>query len=252
MKKNNGATLVTVLIILVLVTLLGTWAVKSSILGLKISTNSQVRSLLLENSNSALFNVEDPNQIARQLAMDGMFSYFNSADNSNDELVFCYRPSSMNTFYSMDKMSVIAKDGTTTKMGVPGFCKAGEFSSGRSAIQAQIYLQKNAEPDAAPFSTAPKGTSLGQSDVPLVALNIGVTVISILPSYANATNAQIEACFKKTAILENAKEENCPTSINSDVNKKKCTVEQCFDNLSIPYNLQHADYIVGGSPKLKS
>lgn len=237
MKRQNGATLIIVLIVVVLVALIGTWAVKSSILGLKISTNSQVRSLLLENSNSALFNVEDPNQIARQLAMDGMFSYFNSVGNSDDELVFCYRLSSMNTFYSMDKVSVIQKNGAMTKMGVTGFCKAGEFASGRSAIQAQVYLQKNAEPSATPFSTAPTGTSLGQSEVPLVALNIGVTVISILPSYASATDAQIEACFKKTAIKKD------------DTTQ---TVEECFDGLGIPYNLQHADYIVGGSPKLKS
>ena len=140
MKKQHGATLIVVLIILVMVALLGTWAVKSSILGLKISTNSQVRSLLLENSDSALFNIEDPNQIARQLALDGMFSYFNSIDNANDELVFCYRSSSMATFYSPDKVSVIDQDGNTTKMGITGFCKAGEFASGRSAIQAQIYL----------------------------------------------------------------------------------------------------------------
>lgn len=251
MKQQKGATLITVLVILVIVTLLGTIAVKMGIVGLKIATNSQVNALLLENSDSALFNIENPAEIQRQLALDGMFSYFNSADNIDDELVFCYR-SSMNTFYSMDKASVIEKDGKTTKMGITGFCEAGEFSSGRSAVQAQIYLKKNIEENPTPFSTVPKGTSLGQSEVPLVAQNIGVTVISILPSYANATNEQIEACFKKTAILEKAKEENCPTSINSDVNKKKCTVGQCFDNLSIPYNLQHADYIVGGSPKLKS
>ncbi len=181
-----------------------------------------------------------------------MFSYFNDVGNTDDELVFCYRPSSMTTFYSMDEASVIEKDGKTTKMGVTGFCQAGEFSSGRSAVQAQIYLRKNVEENPTPFSTAPTGTSLGQSEVPLVSNNIGVTVVSILPSYASASNANIEKCFKKTAILENAKEENCPTSISSDPDKKKCTIEQCFDNLEIPYNLQHADYIVGGSPKLKS
>lgn len=237
MKKQNGATLMVVLIILVMVMVLGTLAVKSGILGLRISTNSQIRSLLLENSNSALFNIEDPKQIARQLAMDGMFSYFNSADNIDDELVFCYRSSSMNTFYSMDKASVIKKDGNTAKMGITGFCKAGEFSSGRSAVQAQIYLKKNVEENPTPFSTVPTGTSQGQSEVPVVAHNIGVTVISILPSYAGATDAQIENCFKQTAIKKNDTTE---------------TVEECFDALNIPYNLQHADYVVGGSPKLKS
>ena len=237
MRKQQGATLIVVLVILTLVTLVGTLAVKSGILDLKISTNSQVRSLLLENSNSALFNVEDPNQIARQLAMDGMFSYFNSAGNADDELVFCYRPSAMATFYSTSKTSVIDKDGKTLKMGITGFCKADEFSSGRSAVQAQIYLKKNEEPDALPFSTVPPGTSLGQSEVPLVANNIGVTVISILPGYVGATDSQIEACFKKTAIKKTETTE---------------TVEECFEGLGIPYNLQHADYVVGSSPKLKT
>lgn len=237
MNKERGATLIVILIILVLVAIIGTWAVKSSILGLKISTNSQIRSLLLENNNSALFNVEDPNQIARQLALDGMFSYFSSIANQNDELVFCYRPSSMLTFYSEDKASVIEQNGSIEKKGVTGFCKAGEYSSGRSAIQAQIYLRKNKEKNASPFSTVSTGTSLGQSEVPVVSLNIGVTVISILPSFSNATNNQIETCFKKTAIKKD---------------KDTQTVDECFEELGIPYNVQYADYIVGSSPKLKS
>ena len=76
MKKQLGSALIIVLVILVLVTLIGTLAVRSGILGLKLATNSQIQSLLLENSNSALFNLEDPSQVARQLAGDGMYSYF--------------------------------------------------------------------------------------------------------------------------------------------------------------------------------
>lgn len=236
MKKQIGATLIIVLVMLILITLIGALAIKSGILGLKVATNSQVRSLLLENSNSALFNIESPSQLNRQLALDGMFSYFNSAENIDDELVFCYRSSSLSTFYTPVKMSVITKDGDISKEGVTGFCKAGEFSSGRSAIQAQVYLRKNIEAQA-PFSAAPKNTSLGQTNLPTVSNNIGVTVISILPSFADATNAEIEACFKKTAIKKT------PTTE---------TVAECFAGLDIPYNLQHADYIVGGMPKLKA
>lgn len=236
MRKYRGATLIVVLVMLLLITIVGTWALRSSIVNLKIATNSQVRSLLLENSNSALFNIEDPQQVARHLALDGMFSYFNAVENADDELVFCYRPSSMFTFYSMDKASVITKDGSTTKMGITGFCKKGEFSSGRSAVQAQIYLQKNVE-TGLPFSNAPLGTSLGGSQLPVVSNNIGATVISVLPSFSDASNSNIEACFKKTAIKKTKDTE---------------TVEECFQKLNIPYNLQHADYIVGGSPKLKT
>ena len=228
MKQQKGATLITVLVILVIVTLLGTIAVKMGIVGLKIATNSQVNALLLENSDSALFNIENPAEVERQLALDGMFAYFNSAANADDELVFCYR-AAQNAFYDFSKASAIAADGTTTKIGVDGFCKANQFAMGRSAVLSQVYLTKSSTASA-PFSSVPKGTSLGQSNVPATTNNIGATVISVLPSFAGATTTQIENCFKQRA----------------------SAVGACFDGLGIPYNMQHSDYTVGGQPKLVS
>lgn len=228
MKQQQGATLITVLIILVIITVIGTIAVKSGILGLKIATNSQVNSLLMGNSDSALFNIENPDQIARQLALDGMFAYFNSSANANDELVFCYRAAS-DSFFKLSKASVISPDGNTTKLGVDGFCKANQFSTGRSAVISQVYLTKNSTPEA-PFSSVPKGTSVGQSSVPSTTNNIGATVISVLPSFSAASKSDIETCFKKSS----------------------SAVAECFEDLNIPYNMQHSDYIVGGQPKLVS
>lgn len=228
MKQQQGSTLIIVLIVLVIVTLLGTIAVKTGILGLKIATNSQVNALLLENSDSALFNIENPDQVERQLALDGMFAYFNSSANVDDELVFCYRAAQA-SFYSFSKASAITADGTTTKIGVDGFCKANQFAMGRSAVLSQVYLTKNAT-TSTPFGGAPKGTSLGQSNVPITTNNIGATVISVLPSFAGATTAQIENCFKQRA----------------------SAVGACFEGLNIPYNMQHSDYTVGGQPKLVS
>ena len=228
MKQQKGATLITVLVILIVITLLGTIAVKMGIVGLKIATNSQVNALLLENSDSALFNIENPDEVERQLALDGMFAYFNSAANADDELVFCYR-AAQNAFYDFSKASAIAADGTTTKIGVDGFCKANQFAMGRSAVLSQVYLTKNAT-TSTPFAGVPKGTSLGQSNVPVTMHNIGATVISVLPSFAGATTTQIENCFKQRA----------------------SAVGACFDGLGIPYNMQHSDYVVGGQPKLVS
>ena len=228
MKQQKGATLITVLVILIVITLLGTIAVKMGIVGLKIATNSQVNALLLENSDSALFNIENPAEVERQLALDGMFAYFNSAANADDELVFCYR-AAQNAFYDFSKASAIAADGTTTKIGVDGFCKANQFAMGRSAVLSQVYLTKNAT-TSTPFAGVPKGTSLGQSNVPATSNNIGATVISVLPSFAGATTTQIENCFKQRA----------------------SAVGACFDGLGIPYNIQHSDYTVGGQPKLVS
>ena len=235
MRQQQGATLITVLIILVLVTLLGTIAIKSSILGLKIATNSQVNALLLENSDAALFNVENPDQVARQMALDGMFAYFNSADNANDELVFCYRAAS-NSFFSLTNASAISDGGTkTTKIGITGFCKADQFATGRSAVLSQVYLSK-ASTASTPFGSVPSGTSLGQSNVPAISNNIGATVISILPSFAGKSAKEIEDCFKKPSIKTGSVQ----------------TVSECFEGLGIPYNMQHSDYIVGGQPKLVS
>ena len=228
MKQQKGATLITVLVILIVITLLGTIAVKMGIVGLKIATNSQVNALLLENSDSALFNIENPAEVERQLALDGMFAYFNSAANADDELVFCYRASE-NSFFKLSKASAITEDGSTTKIGVDGFCKANQFAMGRSAVLSQVYLTKNAT-TSTPFAGVPKGTSLGQSNVPVTMHNIGATVISVLPSFAGATTTQIENCFKQRA----------------------SAVGACFDGLGIPYNMQHSDYTVGGQPKLVS
>ena len=228
MKQQKGATLITVLVILIVITLLGTIAVKMGIVGLKIATNSQVNALLLENSDSALFNIENPAEVERQLALDGMFAYFNSSANANDELVFCYRASE-NSFFKLSKASAITEDGSTTKIGVDGFCKANQFAMGRSAVLSQVYLTKSSTASA-PFSSVPKGTRLGQSNVPATTNNIGATVISVLPSFAGATTTQIENCFKQRA----------------------SAVGACFDGLGIPYNMQHSDYVVGGQPKLVS
>lgn len=228
MKKQLGSALIIVLVILVLVTLIGTLAVRSGILGLKLATNSQVSALLLENSDSALFNIENPDQVARQLALDGMFAYFNSSANADDELVFCYRAAQA-SFYSFSKASAITEDGSTTKIGVDGFCKANQFAMGRSAVLSQVYLTKSSTVSA-PFGSVPKGTSIGQSNVPATSNNIGATVISVLPSFAGATTAQIENCFKQRA----------------------SAVGACFADLNIPYNIQHSDFTVGGQPKLVS
>ena len=137
MFKQRGSTLIMTLVILVLITLVGTMAIKSGILGLRLATNSQVQALLMENSNAALFNIEDPAQIARQLAGDGMFSYFNSAANAEDELIFCYRATEQ-SFFSMSKASAISRSGSVSKIGSAGFCKSNQFASFRTLCQQAI------------------------------------------------------------------------------------------------------------------
>ena len=91
----------------------------------------------------------------------------------------------------------------------------------------------------------PPGTSLGQSEVPLVANNIGVTVISILPGYVGATDSQIEACFKKTAIKKVVKKVGNTKVGKKDVEKLNRTsfyaekiINKITDALGVSFGLE--------------
>ena len=53
--KQEGATLIVVLILLVIITMIGTLAIRSSLTTLNIATNSQAQQLLVQNSDSAIF-----------------------------------------------------------------------------------------------------------------------------------------------------------------------------------------------------
>ena len=233
MKTQRGATMVVILVVLLLVTTLGAIAVKSSIFGLGVATNSQIQALLLANTDAALFNVENQSKVTEQLTQDGMFGYFNGAAD-NDELVFCYRADETE-FFSMDYASVIEEDGTYSKNGVDGFCTRKTFATGRSAVLSQVYLYENTEASTA-LSGLAIGTSAGSSSsVATVSYNIRAMVISVLPSFSDVSATEVRDCFRKTSIKKTTDTE---------------TVEECFAELNVPYSIQYSDYLVSASPTL--
>lgn len=228
MIKHKGSTLIIVLVILLLITVIGTIAIRSGILSLKISTNTQIQALLLENSNAALFNIEDPGLVERRFASNGMFAYFTLDENRDDQLVFCFK-ADQTSFFTLQNASVISADGSIGKKGTAGYCKATWFASGRSAVLSQVYLSK-LEKEADPLAHFSLGTTVGGGKVPSLSQNISATVISVLPSFSSASTTDIETCF----------------------NKSRSEVASCFKTLSIPFNIQHADYTVTSSPLLNT
>ena len=58
LAQQNGMTLITIMIILLLVTGIGALAVKYSITSLRIASNSQVRQLLTQSSDLPLYIIE--------------------------------------------------------------------------------------------------------------------------------------------------------------------------------------------------
>ena len=61
-KYQNGAAFIVVMFVLLLVTIIGAVAIKQSLTGLNIATNSQIQVLLQQNSDAAFFAIERDNK----------------------------------------------------------------------------------------------------------------------------------------------------------------------------------------------
>lgn len=148
MKKNQqGATLIVVLVLLLIITVIGTLAMRNSLTALNIATNSQAQQLLVQNSDSAIFNVENPSFLTRNLAYDGLFGLIKSDANKGKELVFCYK-GAQSQFFDFSQSSLMQwVSGTSPsggELGPDGYCKLGDtnfFTSGRKAVMTQVSVK---------------------------------------------------------------------------------------------------------------
>lgn len=227
MKAQRGATLAVVLLLVLAIALIGAYSVRNSISALQFSTHRQIQSLLFQSSDAALFQIEDPSMLTRQLAQDGIFHYFDSALNMQDELVLCYRASQLQ-FFLLAQASAISPNGDRSKRGERGFCKVNDYATARAAVYTQMYVTKNQD-RAAALSHLIQGSGLGQSALPLATQQIHVMVISVLPSFSAIASAQLEQCFQQ----------------------KASQVVQCFVQFDVPFNVLHASYAVESQAKLK-
>lgn len=225
MKNQQGATLIMVLIVLLLVSAIATIAMKTGVFGLRLSTNNQVDSLLLENNNSALFNLEDPAKVARRLATNSMYGHFLSNANADDVLVFCYR-SDQNEFFDIRRASVLGSG----KLGPNGYCGANHFSGGRQAVISQLYVSRAKEDEGVPLVGLATGVSIGQGSIGITKMKMDATSISILPSFSNSGINNIVACLRNERI---ERKDNQDGAV------------ECLRGLNVPYNLQKAQYIIG-------
>jgi len=276
MRKNQvGATLIIVLLLLVAITLIGSLAIRSSVLSLKVSTMSQAQQLLLQNSDAALFKIEDPAQLMRSMALNGMFGYIKGEDNVGKELVFCFKSENMD-FFSLSKSSLISWNGssiTNDGLGSTGFCKmeSGFFTSGRSAVITQIAVKAMDTKDAIAFQHMQKGTD-PESSKKDPAQMYTIYATSIFPNLSSselsdsALKTAVNTCFNSRfnsipkskqdeldvdILSENAKIHDPATSVadkaaseekKASLELAKVTVSACLANLGVPTHTQVANY----------
>lgn len=235
-KSQRGATLIVVLVMLVLLTLVGLWAIRGSITSLKISTNAQVVALLKQTSDSVFFTLEnktDDELVFTNMRIgDGMLNYTLRPENKGKELVFCVRGETVDNFVGSRIGSVVYWQGKTIKntdMGKNGFCQVGrtsDFLSGRNAVLTQVSVRAG--------SSDRDWEHLMEGDDKETSKSTGIqkvviTATSLIPKLSNSDDSKINECLSNF------------TSFKDDLVQND-TVTDCLASLNVPYSTQEMEY----------
>lgn len=244
--KQRGSTLIVVLILLVMITLIGTMAIRQGIVSLHIATNSQARSLLIQSSDAMFFRTEDPAELTRNLLSQGLFGFIKANNNKGKELIFCFRPKVNSNFFDISKASVASwfsgSQPSFTELGIDGYCKVNDvnsFASSRNAVLTQVTV-KLIDSSNDPFAYTQRGTDVQSAKIDDLA-RIVVYSTSIIPGLAqDATEGQMNDCFSKhmsNPVVPLDQESTLPSN---SISRKSVT--DCFSGLSVPYNTQVTEY----------
>lgn len=250
--SQSGATLIVVLFILLLMTIIGTIAVKVATTSLKISTNSQISQLLRQAADT-------PFQVIRNLpanklrAADNAIGSLIVGNDINSEYLFCYSPTVDKDFARSTKTTIISPLSTTNEVlsgdavrsisgGVTGLCRLNtDFGSKRDATvtQVAVSLANDVNPDRDRFLYYAEGTDItgGAAIANVVSqpTRLRVTTIAMLPNYSSTSISDIQtACFT-TANLRLVSNIDYPT---------KKTIADCIQSYGVPVEVQTQEFVL--------
>lgn len=185
--QQKGVTLITVMVILIVVTLLGVSAMRMSLAGLTMSTNSQVANLLFQSGTAGFTQlVDEINRTTGKATLAGGI-LADAVVNEDKEFSYCVTPKT-------------AAAGLLTK----GTCDANNdnmYMSGRNAVLTQVSF-KVVKSNEMAIGT---DVDLARQVVPL---KIMIYSTAVLPSFGSASKTTINDCFTKV----NDDKNDTPTS----------------------------------------
>ena len=231
-KQQHGSTLIVVLILLLAITIIGTLAIRQSMVSLNIATNSQAQQLMIQNSDAVAFTVEDAQNLVRSTLKNGMFGKVRSVENKGKELVFCYR-GNRSQFFNAGASSLVSVEGNTiTRAGVAGFCHSGGntnfYTSSRRAVLTQVSVKVIPGAGGNAFGDVPRGTDTlitGMEDTD----RVKVFAVSLMPALSMASTDDIDACLQ----------------LVSDTTDDDLSLTACLSELNVPYTMHITEYTVG-------
>lgn len=248
-SSQKGATLIVVLFMLILLTLVGVYAIKTAMTSLNIATNVQVGQFLSQTADTPLNQIYT-SDLSKVTDLSGVIGYAlkDSESEPGNEYVFCYRPTSKDKFGSSLKVATLRPPTSSTGKatvaagGAAAFCDlTKDFGSDREAVVTQIAVKVpvDATDDLAPGSLLPEGTNAsngtifkGVSDQK----RIRVTTTAILPAFAKDISAA-QDCVGVDA----SKPGYISDNTDSD-SKNYRTIANCLADLGVPVNSQTQEF----------
>lgn len=252
LTAQKGATLIVVLILLVIITVIGTMAIRQSMVSLNVATNAQVQQLLVQNSDAALSRIEEQKFVDRNLAKDGMFGYLKGVNNKNKELVFCYRADQeKNNFFQLARASIVewVSGEATPKnsaLGNNGFCRISDdnasnfFTSGRKVVMTQVAVKYSSIPNDKPFQHSIRGTDTKSAKIEETE-KVNIYSVSLMPGLSSTSAGNINDCLQIKMSEVTVPESETVVSI-ADPSKE--SVAQCLTRLNVPFTTQVAEYTI--------
>jgi len=252
MRRQRGAALIIVMILLVAITVIGTLAVRQGMVSLGVATNSQAQQLLMQNSDAAFFNVEKTDNIIQSLSSSGMFGYIDGATNKDKEIVFCFRGDKPD-FFDINRASIIewnAPDGKpkNDSLGTDGYCNAKPqsinfFTSGRKAVMTQVAVKFSTVMNNDPFYGAILGTDDDQVKLER-SRPVKVFAVSVMPTLTQADPDKINKCFSQKMNEVTVPSGVTPETGLEDIDSANLSVTKCLTKLNVPFVSYATEYVI--------
>lgn len=242
-RSQTGATLIIVLVVLLLITIVGTLAIRQSLVSLNIATNGQAQQLMMESSDSAVFTVQDADNLSQEMATNGMFGYIRTSNNKGKELVFCYRGTNTD-FFTIANASIIQwQTGSAPnylEIGTAGYCNPSSssnyYTSGRGVVMTQITVQfVDSSTDDTPFAGTVSGTDTDSAKV-ISAEKAVVYAVSLMPTLSTASTSSIYSCL--STHMSNPV---VPTGYTASSGADQ-SISQCLAGLNVPFTTHISEY----------
>lgn len=252
--RQQGSTLVVVLIMLVIITIIGVLGVRQSMTSLHVATNSQINELLRQSSDSAMLALEKSTDLAELATASGILGFISQPQNANKELVFCFKKN-QGIAFNLSQASMLEFTGSAVVnngLGDRGFCKPQQhifYTSQRNAVITQVAVKRSTAGVLEPaFSNYVVGTDFVSAKTQNNQ-RFTVYATSVLPSVGGASKEEIYTCLS-TRLSGATQSATLDPLTEDDENSAASTVSKCLEGLGVPYITQVADYsyMIGFDP----